>query len=156
MFSCCRANPKNSKKSKKLNEDSTTNSKDDQITEPNDISSTNDNNKKLIIPTITIENGKTVTTDNCSNNEFIDGNNVEESVNKIIEKISENENIITTEINEESLAETETVIVQPVIIEAATTADTLAETDYSTRITETNGINYFLFANYYKYKIIFI
>lgn len=115
MFSCCRANTKNSKKSKKSNEDS-----NGQNTEQE---TTKNDNKNRIIPTITIENGKTAA-DNNLNNE-LNANNVKD------EELNEN---VITETNEESLAETEIVTVQPTTIEAA------PATVEPTRAKEINGI----------------
>lgn len=151
MFSCCRANPKNSKKSKKLNED---NGKEQEISQQNDASTKSDN-KKLIIPTITIENGKT-STDNVSNNEqqhtLQNGiSTVVECVNKEKDKLSENENenvttAIATEAIEKSLKETETVNAQ-----TTTTTTTAIEEEEETsvavitRTAETNGIVFFLY-----------
>ncbi|KNC31171.1 hypothetical protein FF38_14273 [Lucilia cuprina] len=154
MFSCCRANPKSSKKSKKLNED---NAKEQEISQQNDASTKSDN-KKLIIPTITIENGKT-TTDSVINNEQKqtqqqqqpqeNGNaTTVERVNNEIDKLNENitTTTIATEAIEKSLKETENINVQTTTTTTTTTITTKTTSDEQevaseaviTRTTETN------------------
>lgn len=140
MFSCCRANSKNSKKSKKSNEDNAKeHQKQKEISQQNDASSKSEN-KKLIIPTITIENGKT-TTDNVFNYEQDNGNNkLEECLNNETDKLSEQITTTTveTETKSKSLEETETNKVQ-----STTTTSTIeAETTVadSTGTAEINGI----------------
>lgn len=75
MFSCCRANPK---KSKKSNENKTSETIEDVNTATND-------NKQLIIPTITIENGKTTTTEDTNNTTNSMNVDIEVNANKIDE-----------------------------------------------------------------------
>lgn len=75
MFSCCRANPK---KSKKSNENKTSETIEDVNTATND-------NKQLIIPTITIENGKTTTTEDTKNTTNSMNVDIEVNANKIDE-----------------------------------------------------------------------
>ncbi|XP_037816486.1 adenylyl cyclase-associated protein 1 isoform X2 [Lucilia sericata] len=146
MFSCCRANPKSSKKSKKLNED---NAKEQEISQQNDASTKSDN-KKLIIPTITIENGKT-TTDSVTNNEQKqqpqeNGNTTAvETVNSEKDKLNENENITTTtivtEAIEKTLKEAENINAQSTTTTTTKTANEeveVANEAVITRTTETN------------------
>ncbi|KAM7352016.1 adenylyl cyclase-associated protein 1 [Cochliomyia hominivorax] len=143
MFSCCRANPKNSKKSKKVNEENAKESQQQQQenNQQKDASNKNDN-KKLIIPTITIENGKT-TTDNLNNEQTttvqehnVNNKTIDESVKNEKDKL--NENIITTivtETIEKSPGETETVKVQ------TTTTTITATTTTTNSAIEAKAIN---------------
>lgn len=131
MFSCCRANPKSSKKSKKQT-DIETIAKEEQneINQQNTDTSKNCN-KNLVIPTITIENGKYIA-DNINDNKLY-GNTDEECIKNDNNTFSENGNT-TTEIIEKIHQENDTINVQPTTLETETTM-----VDNS-RIEETNGI----------------
>ncbi|XP_075153743.1 adenylyl cyclase-associated protein 1 isoform X2 [Haematobia irritans] len=110
MFSCCRANPKKSKKSNEITGDNQT---DEDIKN----NTTSNENKNLIIPTITIENGKTTTDDLKAttnsiantdiNNDKVNGNDIandkntqdDNGVNSKVEEASPK--IVSSNIKEE-------------------------------------------------------
>lgn len=141
MFSCCRANPK---KSKHIIEDVSDNKK---VKEIENVTTSNDN-KKLIIPTITIENGKTIdetntttTTNNTTTSEkLINGVNKIPNNESIL--VASTENITKETSEEESLAETETVTVTATVI-AETTTNLKEDSEPSANgitTADTNGI----------------
>uniref|UniRef100_A0A1A9Z5Y6 Uncharacterized protein n=1 Tax=Glossina pallidipes TaxID=7398 RepID=A0A1A9Z5Y6_GLOPL len=120
MFSCCRVNPKSTKvtkKSKKAEDNAKTNAENDtkkqqQQQQQGDLSTTKDK-KKLIIPTITIENGKTLdnnapamTTSN--DGEIFANNELNGNIKQCIDETEKREE----ELIAETETETETVTVQ--------------------------------------------
>lgn len=131
MFSCCRANPKSSKKSKKQTDIETiANEEQNEINQQNSDTSKNDN-KNLIIPTITIENGKYVA-DSINDNKLY-GNTDEECVIKENNTFRANGNT-TAETIEKIQQGNDTINVQPTTLE---TERSIAD---DSRIEETNGI----------------
>lgn len=149
MFSCCRANPK---KSKHIIEDVSDNKKVKEI--ENVTTTTSNDNKKLIIPTITIENGKTIdetnttttTTNNTTTSEkLINGVNKIPNNESIL--VASTENITKETSEEESLAETETVTVTATVI-AETTTNLKEDSEPSANgitTADTNGIIFLFF-----------
>uniref|UniRef100_A0A1B0FFF9 Uncharacterized protein n=1 Tax=Glossina morsitans morsitans TaxID=37546 RepID=A0A1B0FFF9_GLOMM len=115
MFSCCRVNPKSTKvtkKSKKAEDNAKTNAENDtkqqKQQQQGDLSTTKDK-KKLIIPTITIENGKTLDNNapamaTSNDAEVFANNELNGNIKQCIDETEKRE--------EELLAETETVTVQ--------------------------------------------
>lgn len=150
MFSCCRANPKVSKKSNKQKDNETNIVNEEQ----NDINqeksdTTKSDNKTLIIPTITVENGKTVTdtlkdTEQCNTEEV--------GIKNENNAFKENENITTSEIIEQIQLDKDVINEDPKTLE--TREITLVD---NSRIEETNGIViifYISFNFYFLYSLI--
>ncbi|XP_013107816.2 uncharacterized protein LOC106087344 isoform X1 [Stomoxys calcitrans] len=135
MFSCCRANPKKSKKSNEINGGD---NKDAEQNTNEEITNKTNENKTLIIPTITIENGKATTTDDTkattnsitnsqnpevNGNNIVNGNSQNDSKNDDKIEIGKEETEVVVSKNseikiEQSLAQTETVTETAIDIES--------------------------------------
>lgn len=155
MFSCCRVNPKSTKvtkKSKKAEDNAKTNAENDtkqqKQQQQGDLSTTKDK-KKLIIPTITIENGKTLDNNapamaTSNDAEVFANNELNGNIKQCIDETEKREE----ELLAETETETETVTVQrqPASTIVAKVEEQPTKTDEKTNA---NGIN-LVFYRYFK------
>ncbi|KAL9923355.1 adenylyl cyclase-associated protein 1 isoform 2-T5 [Glossina fuscipes fuscipes] len=125
MFSCCRVNPKSTKVTKKLkktedNAKANAENETKQQQQQGDLS-TNKDKKKLIIPTITIENGKALDNNapamaTSNDAEIFANNELNGNIKQCIDETEKREEELLAETETET--ETETVTVQPSTIVA--------------------------------------
>ncbi|XP_037881931.1 adenylyl cyclase-associated protein 1 isoform X2 [Glossina fuscipes] len=124
MFSCCRVNPKSTKVTKKLKkaeDNAKANAENETKQQQQGDLSTNKDKKKLIIPTITIENGKALDNNapamaTSNDAEIFANNELNGNIKQCIDETEKREEELLAETETET--ETETVTVQPSTIVA--------------------------------------